>query len=84
MEKNIHTILEIIDISYQTLQTHEIIVDRDIFLSNCKYDTIKPKIPALKEHLSSSFLTSLQNPFIKKLNIGEIIFYTLKNCFYIS
>ncbi len=60
LNKHVSDILEIIDISYQTLENNEIIIERDIFLSIKKYDIVKKQIPHLKKIFSSSFLTSLQ------------------------
>ena len=67
MNKCIENIFEIIDISYQTLENNELLVEREIFLSNVKYNFIKEKIPELKNFFSSSFLTSLQ----KNANIKQ-------------
>lgn len=58
--KHLSDILEIIDISYQTLENNEIMIEREIFLSSNKYDKVKQQIPNLKKSFSSSFLTSLQ------------------------
>ena len=67
MDKCIEEIFGIIDISYQTLDNNELLIERDIFLSNIKYNFIREKIPELKNFFSSSFLTSLQ----KNANIKQ-------------
>ena len=67
MNTQIESILNIIDISYTVLQENAIIVPREIFLNIDKYYIVKEKIPLLKQHFSSSFLTSLQkNATIKQ------------------
>ncbi len=67
MNTQIESILNIIDISYTVLQENAIIVPREIFLNLDKYYIVKEKIPLLKQHFSSSFLTSLQkNATIKQ------------------
>lgn len=60
MNDQIESILTIIDISYTVLQENDIIVPREIFLNPDTYYIVKEKIPLLKKHFSSSFLTSLQ------------------------
>ena len=60
LNKHVDIVLNIIDISYQILENSEIIIERDIFLSNNKYEKVKEQIPHLKKFFSSSFLTSLQ------------------------
>jgi hypothetical protein len=37
-----------------------VVIERDVLLSNMKYEEIKKLIPDLKQHFSSSFMTSLQ------------------------
>ena len=67
MNTQIESILNIIDISYTVLQENAIIVPRETFLNLDKYYIVKEKIPLLKQHFSSSFLTSLQkNATIKQ------------------
>ena len=67
MENKIIDIFNVIDISYHIIKNTELIVERDIFLNETKYNSISSMIPKLKEHLSSSFLTSLQkNATIKQ------------------
>ncbi len=66
MNECIQDILNIMDISYQLLETNEILLERDIFLSSIKYNNIKNKIPELKLYYSSSFLTSLQKNAMDK------------------
>ena len=60
MNDQIESILTIIDISYTVLQENDIIVPREIFLNPDTSYIVKEKIPLLKKHFSSSFLTSLQ------------------------
>tara|TARA_B100000282_G_C31735849_1_gene493401 strand:- start:2172 stop:2543 length:372 start_codon:yes stop_codon:yes gene_type:complete len=67
MNDQIESILTIIDISYTVLKENDIIVPREIFLNQDTYYVVKEKIPLLKKHFSSSFLTSLQ----KNANIKQ-------------
>ena len=67
MNDQIESILTIIDISYTVLKENDIIVPREIFLNTDTYYIVKEKIPLLKKHFSSSFLTSLQ----KNANIKQ-------------
>ena len=67
MNDQIESILTIIDISYTVLKENDIIVPREIFLNQDTYYIVKEKIPLLKKHFSSSFLTSLQ----KNANIKQ-------------
>tara|TARA_B100001027_G_C16129556_1_gene268624 strand:+ start:235 stop:606 length:372 start_codon:yes stop_codon:yes gene_type:complete len=67
MNDQIESILTIIDISYTVLKENDIIVPREIFLNPDTYYIVKEKIPLLKKHFSSSFLTSLQ----KNANIKQ-------------
>tara|TARA_B000000557_G_C20766487_1_gene439707 strand:+ start:943 stop:1287 length:345 start_codon:yes stop_codon:yes gene_type:complete len=60
MENNIIDLFNTIDISYHIIKNSELIVERDIFLNDKKYLSVVALIPKLKEHFSSSFLTSLQ------------------------
>lgn len=67
MNENIKNILTTVGIPFQELKDIDgVIIEREILLNENKYDTIKSKIPELKNYLSSSCLTSLQKDALSK------------------
>ena len=84
INKHVIIILETIDISYQTLENNEIMIEREIFLSKNKYDKVKEQIPHLKKVFSSSFLTALQKNADNKQKwpLLNLIRQILKKCNY--
>ena len=60
MEETVIHILNIMDISYGIVKNNDLIIERNVFLNDAKYQMIQNEIPKLKDFFSSSFLTSLQ------------------------
>jgi hypothetical protein len=66
MDEETKNLLKLIGIQFNLLdQIEEQILDREILLSENKYDEIKYYLPQLKKNYSSSFMTSLQNNALK-------------------
>tara|TARA_B100000212_G_C27238294_1_gene474683 strand:- start:87 stop:458 length:372 start_codon:yes stop_codon:yes gene_type:complete len=67
MNNDIKEIFIIAGLPFQELEEiNGIIIERDILLSEEKYNSVKIKIPDLKKYLSSSCLTSLQKDANKR------------------
>lgn len=61
MDNEIKNILHLIDINIDNIDDlNNILIPREILLSDFKYEEIKKLIPELKTSFSSSFLTALQ------------------------
>ena len=61
MDEESKNILKQVGIEFDEItDINELIIQREILLSDTKYDEIKKLIPELKKNYSSSFMTSLQ------------------------
>lgn len=61
MDEDTKSLLKLVGIDFNVLKDVDgLIIEREILLSDNKYDEIKGALPELKKKYSSSFMTSLQ------------------------
>ncbi len=67
MDAETKNILNIVGIEFNELnELDNLLIPRELFLSNTKYEQIKPKLPELKKIYSSSLMTCLQKDALKE------------------
>jgi hypothetical protein len=61
MDEEFKSVLKVVGLEFDEIKDIDgIIIQREVLLSDTKYDEVKKLIPELKKKYSSSFMTSLQ------------------------